>query len=161
MKMRSKLALITLGVGVTAGAVGVTQSWFLSLNRTPPGAIGSALVRYLPETTGDQSLSDLLTYGNLIGGVGVDEEGIPHVLPGESLLSTVETRGAGAGFQRVVNTSRVRSYQTGETVRTVIQAETRSYEVPLLDAEGTPLLDEAGIPITETRQVVQIGRAHV
>lgn len=153
MNTRSKLALLTLCAGVTAGAVGVTQAWFVSLNRTPPGSILSALVRYQPEFQEDQTMDVLLTYGNLVGGTGVDEEGVPHVLPGESLLATVLEEGTGADYKRTVHTSRVRSYQRGETVRTVISAETRSYQVV-----ETELVDGEPVEVTKTLEVTRSQR---
>lgn len=121
MTRRGKIALTVLVVGSLLGLVAATNAWFVAVSNTPPGKISSALVRYLPEA-GPRSFTSLLTYGNLISGGGVDPDGTPLVLPGNSLLASASA----SDGKRLVRTSIARAFEEKETVDTVIHREVRT-----------------------------------
>lgn len=104
------------------GLTAATNAWFVSLSRTPAGVVRSALVRCLPESGPERDTASLLTYGSLVSGSGVDTDGVPLILPGDSLLS-MQTW---TDNSRVVRTSLARDFQTGETPGTVIHRTERT-----------------------------------
>ncbi|MEG2454712.1 MAG: hypothetical protein RSC08_00550 [Oscillospiraceae bacterium] len=105
--------------------VSVTRSWFVSLNETPPGSLTAGLVRFLPE--GAQNHRELFTYGNLISGNSIDDEGVPHVLPGDILLPRTSISITGNITTQTLTTSVVHPYLAGESAGTVIHREERRF----------------------------------
>lgn len=142
MTRRGKIVLAVLVVGSALGLVAATNAWFIAVSNTPPGAINSALVRWLP-AVGERSFTSLLTYGNIISGSGVDPDGVPLVLPGNYLLANVST----SGTTSTVRTSIARDFDDGpnhtapETVDTVIHWEVRTLDGVELTQKRRDLMD--------------------
>ena len=122
MSLRAKLLMAGTALMAVLGLTAATNAWFVSLSRTPAGVVRSALVRCLPESGPERDTASLLAYGSLVSGSGVDTDGVPLILPGDSLLSTQTW----TGNSRVVRTSLAREFQTGETPGTVIHRTERT-----------------------------------
>lgn len=122
MSQRAKLLMAGTALVAALGLTAATNAWFVSLSRTPAGVVHSALVRCLPESGPERDTASLLTYGSLVSGSGVDTDGVPLILPGDSLLS-MQTW---TDNSRVVRTSLARDFQDGETPGTVIHRTERT-----------------------------------
>ncbi|MEG1577132.1 MAG: hypothetical protein RRY64_00285 [Oscillospiraceae bacterium] len=124
MKTYRNGIIIGLCLVFCLSVVTVTRSWFISHDEASFNAVTAGVVHYLPENP--MSQTDMVLYGNLIGGNSVDSLGVSRVLPGDSLLPyhTVTINGTSATEKTV--SSIVHPFNAGETPGSVIHREERT-----------------------------------